>query len=122
MARSSTRRSTKPSREVPLRLSAPFAAAHETTGSARLVGSEVQLIDLDTDPGPDLRVYLTRKPYRGGDVGEHLDLGPLKGNKGTQRYLLEDGGGAYASVVIWCRAFSVAFGSPISSTGEFTDS
>lgn len=85
--------------------------AHETTGSARLVGSEVQLIELDTDPGPDLRVYLTRKPYRGGDVGEHLDLGPLKGNKGTQRYLLDDGGGAYASVVIWCRAFSVAFGS-----------
>lgn len=85
--------------------------AHETTGSARLVGSEVQLIDLDTDPGPDLRVYLTRERYAGGAVGEHLDLGPLKGNKGTQRYALTGVTGTYASVVIWCRAFSVAFGS-----------
>ena len=85
--------------------------AHETTGTARVVGNEVQLIDLDTDPGPDLRVYLTRERYAGGDVGEHFDLGPLKGNKGTQRYLLEDGSGRYASIVIWCRAFSVAFGS-----------
>jgi hypothetical protein len=59
--------------------------AHETTGSVRLVGTEVQLIDLDTDSGPDLRVYITRERYAGGDVGDHLDLGPLKGNKGTQR-------------------------------------
>jgi len=85
--------------------------AHETTGTARVVGGEVQLIDLDTDPGPDLRVYLTRERYAGGGVGEHLDLGPLKGNKGTQRYALTGGIGTYASVVIWCRAFSVAFGS-----------
>ena len=96
----------------PAAAAGPFRShAHETIGTARVVGNEVQLINLDTDPGPDLRVYLTRKRYGGGDVGEHLDLGPLKGNKGTQRYLLTDGFGAYASVVIWCRAFSVAFGS-----------
>jgi len=85
--------------------------AHETTGTVRVVGGEVQLIDLDTDAGPDLRVYLTRERYAGSGVGEHLDLGPLKGNKGTQRYVLTGGIGTYASVVIWCRAFSVAFGS-----------
>lgn len=85
--------------------------AHETTGTVRVVGGEVQLIDLDTDAGPDLRVYLTRQRYAGSGVGEHLDLGPLKGNKGTQRYAFTGRSGTYASVVIWCRAFSVAFGS-----------
>jgi hypothetical protein len=84
--------------------------AHDTTGSARIVGRELQLVDLDTDPGPDLRVYLTRERYDGGDVGGHIDLGGLKGNKGTQRYDLPAAGQRYASVVIWCRAFSVAFG------------
>jgi hypothetical protein len=92
------------------RASASFESfAHETTGAVRVVGRELQLVDLDTDPGPDLRVYVTQERYDGGDVGVHVDLGPLKGNKGTQRYDLRDAplGG---SVVIWCRAFSVAFG------------
>jgi hypothetical protein len=84
--------------------------AHETSGTARIVGDELQLIDLATDPGPDLRVYLTRERYRGGEVGAHLDAGPLKGNRGTQRYAVGAEAEAYASVVIWCRAFSVAFG------------
>lgn len=85
--------------------------AHTTTGTARIVGRELQLVDLDTDPGPDLRVYVTATPYGGGDVGEHVDLGPLKGNKGTQRYDLPAAAPLRGSVVIWCRAFSVAFGS-----------
>jgi hypothetical protein len=84
--------------------------AHETSGKARIVGDELQLIDLATDPGPDLRVYLTRERYEGGEVGAHLDVGPLKGNRGTQRYAVGADAGGYASVVIWCRAFSVAFG------------
>lgn len=84
--------------------------AHDTAGTVRVVGRELQLVDLDTDPGPDLRLYLTRERYDGGGAGEYLDLGPLKGNKGTQRYDLPAGVEGYASVVIWCRAFSVAFG------------
>ncbi len=61
--------------------------AHHTAGTAAIVrlpagGRKLTLIDLDTSPGPDLRVYLTRP----GDVGDHVDLGGLKGNKGTQQY------------------------------------
>jgi Electron transfer DM13 len=82
--------------------------AHETTGTVRVVGGELQLVGLATDPGPDLRVYLTRERYDGGGVGAHVDLGALKGNRGTQRYDLPQG--TFASVVIWCRAFSVALG------------
>jgi electron transfer DM13 len=90
--------------------------AHETTGTARLVrteaGLKLQLIDLATDPGPDLKVYLVAGGYRGGDVGDHVDLGGLKGNKGTQEYDVPAGTAVerYSTVVIWCRAFSVAFG------------
>jgi hypothetical protein len=54
---------------------------------------------------------VTAAPYDGGDVGAHVDLGPLKGNKGTQRYDLPAAAPLGGSVVIWCRAFSVAFGS-----------
>lgn len=95
----------------PATATGPFRSlAHNTTGTARVVGRELQLIDLDTDPGPDLRLYVTRRGYDGGDVGPHVDLGPLKGNKGTQRYDLPEDLPLEGSVVIWCRAFSVAFG------------
>jgi hypothetical protein len=90
--------------------------AHETTGTAQVVrageSAKLQLIDLETDPGPDLKVYLVPGGYEGGDVGDYVDLGGLKGNKGTQQYDVPRGvdTGRYSTVVIWCRAFSVAFG------------
>jgi hypothetical protein len=59
--------------------------------------------------GPDLRVYLV--PGDGKDTGKHIDLGGLKGNKGNQKYDVAAGADTarYRTVVIWCRAFSVAF-------------
>jgi hypothetical protein len=59
--------------------------------------------------GPDLRVYLV--PGDGKDTGTHVDLGGLKGNKGNQQYGVPGSAdlGKYKTVVIWCRAFSVAF-------------
>jgi len=86
--------------------------AHETTGRATVLeqadGSWVlTLTDFVTDPGPDLRVYLV--PRRSPDVTGAVDLGRLKGNRGNQQYALPEGARAGA-VVIWCRAFSVAFG------------
>jgi len=51
----------------------------------------------------------------GTDVEAGEDLGALKGNKGDQQYevpgSLSTGDLERGSVVIWCRAFSVAFGS-----------
>ena len=59
--------------------------------------------------GPDLRVYLV--PGDGKDTGKHIDLGGLKGNKGNQKYDVPGSADVakYKTVVIWCRAFSVAF-------------
>lgn len=90
--------------------------AHETVGTAAVVKLEsgerkLTLTGFETDAGPDLFVYLVA----GGnpdDTGTHTNLGSLKGNKGNQQYTVPRGVDIqkYDTVVIWCRAFSVAFG------------
>jgi hypothetical protein len=89
------------------------SGAHHTSGRARVVrlrggARQLQLLEFETSPGPDVRVYLARPD----DVGDHADLGGLKGNKGTQQYGIPGHVdlGRYSAVVIWCRAFSVEFG------------
>ena len=86
-------------------------AAHETVGRAELIetakGRVLTLTGFETDPGPDLRVYLVRGD--GSDVRGAVDLGALKGNRGNQQYDVP-ADSPRGSVVIWCRAFSVAFG------------
>ena len=91
--------------------------AHRGTGTASVIKLTdarrvLTLTDLDTDNGPDLRVYLsTGDPARGGELGDFEDLGALKGNKGSQQYALPAKADLerFSTVVIWCRAFSVAF-------------
>ncbi|MDG9717859.1 DM13 domain-containing protein [Streptomyces sp. DH24] len=97
---------------------------HATSGTVRLVrlpdGSHVvRLEKLDTSNGPDLHVWLTDAPVKEGragwhvfDDGEYVSLGRLKGNKGSQNYVLPadvDPAG-FTSVSIWCDRFDVSFG------------
>ncbi len=92
--------------------------AHPTEGVASVVelpeGSRtLTLTRFEVDNGPDLRVYLTtRPPGNGSDLGDFEDLGALKGNKGDQQYSIPEGVDvtSYSTAVVWCRAFSVAFG------------
>ena len=93
---------------------------HATTGTAIVVrqpgGSLILRLErLSTSNGPDLRVYLSRVPasgelhaYRTG----FIDLGALKGNRGSQNYVIPAGTdlAAFKSAVIWCRRFVVGFG------------
>lgn len=89
---------------------------HPTSGVASVIetpnGVVVTFTKFETDPGPDLRVYFV-PPGTAVEAGE--DLGALKGNQGDQQYDIPDsvseGDLERGSVVIWCRAFSVAFGS-----------
>ena len=97
---------------------------HPTAGRARIItledGSRVlRLTDLDTDNGPDLKVWLAAAPVIEGrdgwfvfDDDEYLDLGALKGNKGNQNYPIpaEADISDLTSVTIWCDRFSVSFG------------
>jgi hypothetical protein len=93
---------------------------HGTTGKALLIrladGSRyLRFESLDTSNGPDLHVYLSEVPA-GPDwhaYGERfVDLGKLKGNLGSQNYLIPGGVDLdkYRSAVIWCKRFAVGFG------------
>jgi hypothetical protein len=91
--------------------------AHTTTGTARVIeradGSRVlALVDFRTDPGPDVFVYVVPRATGGDDVDGATRLGKLKGNVGNQQYALpaELELREEATVVVWCRAFSVSFG------------
>ncbi len=95
--------------------------AHETTGEAgvyqlsdgRLV---LRLKDFATSNGPDVQVYLVAAD----DVNDNetvsragfINLGALKGNIGDQNYDIPAGTDLtrYRAVTIWCRRFSVNFG------------
>jgi hypothetical protein len=89
---------------------------HTTGGKATLIrlsngGTVLTLTEFATSPGPDLRVYLVTGTT--DDLGDVADLGGLKGNKGNQQYDVpaKTDVGTHRTVVIWCRAFSVPFGS-----------
>jgi len=92
------------------------SGAHETSGNASVIGlaggERVLTLDLRTSPGPDLRVYLAAGE---SGVADRVDLGGLKGNRGTQQYAIPASvdSGRYRRVVIWCRAFSVDFGEAV---------
>jgi len=101
----------------PALLEGTFAGlAHPTGGVARVVetstGRVLTLTDFETDPGPDLYVYVTSGQTSGEDVDGATQLARLKGNVGSQQYEipaeLDTSNGS--TVVIWCRAFSVSFG------------
>ena len=79
----------------------------------------LRLVGLDTDNGPDLKVWLASAPVIEGRDGwfvfddeEYLSLGALKGNKGNQNYPIPDDADIsdLTSVTIWCERFSVSFG------------
>jgi hypothetical protein len=100
--------------------------AHHASGTVRVLrvadGARVlRLEGLDVENGPDLHVSLAAAgpdaPNDAYDSG-YVSLGRLKGNKGDQTYAVPDAVdlSRFASVVIWCKRFSVAFGTaPISA-------
>lgn len=96
--------------------------AHETRGTATVLdlgdGRRVlRLTDFATSNGPDVRVYLVAA----ADVQDNetvtsagfVELGPMKGNIGDQHYEIPATVdlASYRTVTIWCRRFSVNFGS-----------
>jgi hypothetical protein len=87
---------------------------HEAQGIAKVIpvesgGSILRLEDLVVTNGPDLYVYLSTDK----SASDFVNLGRLKANIGNQNYPIPDGTDMtkYDTVLIWCRAFSVLFGS-----------
>ena len=98
------------------------SAAHETEGVATvrdLGGGRrvLRLTSFRTSNGPDVHVYLVAAPVVTNDETvkrvEIEDLGALKGNIGDQNYEVPERVdlSKYRSVSIWCKRFSVNFGS-----------
>lgn len=96
--------------------------AHETTGSATVLslgdGRRIlRLTSFSTSNGPDVRVYLVAAPDVMDDEtvkrAGFVELGPMKGNKGDQNYEIPATVdlAQYRTVTIWCKRFSVNFGS-----------
>src|SRR5262245_13462081 len=95
--------------------------AHKTAGTATIHqlsdGKRVlRLTNFETSNGPDVHVYLVAaQDATDNDTVKRagfVELGSLKGNVGNQNYALPADTylGKYKSVTIWCRRFSVNFG------------
>ena len=97
------------------------SGAHETKGMAavfQLAGGKktLRLTNFETSNGPDVHVYLVAatdaKDNDSVTKAEFVDLGSLKGNIGDQNYELPANAdlAKYRAVTIWCKRFSVNFG------------
>ena len=87
---------------------------HDAQGIAKVIpieggGNVLRLEDLIVTNGPDLYVYLSTDK----NASDFVNLGRLKANIGNQNYQIPEGTdiAKYDTVLVWCRAFSVLFGS-----------
>ena len=87
---------------------------HDAQGIVKVIpiedgGNVLRLENLVVTNGPDLYVYLSTDK----SASDFVNLGKLKANIGNQNYLIPAGTdlSKYDTVLIWCRAFSVLFGS-----------
>jgi Electron transfer DM13 len=96
----------------------PFAGVgdgiHNAEGMAKVIPLQdesniLRLEDLRVTNGPDLYVYLATDK----SASDFVSLGKLKANNGNQNYNIpsEIDLTKYDTVIIWCRPFSVLFGS-----------
>ena len=97
------------------------SGAHETKGTATVFQladgkKTLRLTDFATSNGPDVHVYLVAaddaKDNDAVSKAGFIDVGSLKGNIGDQNYDLPANADLtkYRAVTIWCKRFSVNFG------------
>jgi hypothetical protein len=87
---------------------------HNAEGIAKVIQLDdasmiLRLENFKATNGPDLYVYLSTD----NSASDIVNLGRLKGNIGNQNYDIPEGTdfSRYDTVLIWCQAFSVLFGS-----------
>ena len=88
-------------------------ASHKVSGSAQVIkttqGQILRFENLEATNGPDLRIYLATDTQ----ATEFIDIGKNKATIGNVNYELPQDVDLekYDTVLIWCRAFGVLFGS-----------
>ena len=87
---------------------------HNAEGTAKIIPLQdntnvLRLENLKVTNGPDLYVYLSTDK----SAVDFVNLGRLKANNGNQNYDIPPGTdlSKYDTALIWCKAFSVLFGS-----------
>jgi Electron transfer DM13 len=87
---------------------------HNAEGMAKVIQLDdasmiLRLENFKATNGPDLYVYLATD----NSASDFVNLGRLKGNIGNQNYDIPEGTdfSKYLTILIWCQAFSVLFGS-----------
>jgi hypothetical protein len=105
------------------------SVAHDTEGTAsiyRLADGKriLRLTNFKTSNGPDVHVYFVAANDASNsetvEKAGFLELGALKGNIGDQNYDIPADAdlAKYRAVTIWCKRFSVNFGTaPLNSSG-----
>lgn len=109
------------------------SVAHDSKGTASVYqladGKRIlRFTNFQTSNGPDVHVYLVAA----NDASDSetvkkagfLELGPLKGNIGDQNYDVPADAdlAKYRAVTIWCKRFSVNFGTAPLNSGAATPS
>jgi len=87
---------------------------HDAVGEVFVIEAEdgskfLRFENFKASNGPDLYVYLATDET----ASDYVSLGKLKGNIGNQNYLIPPGSDLsnQDTVLIWCKQFSVLFGS-----------
>ena len=104
-------------KEQMMSLSASFVGVddgiHDAAGHAMILSADgkryLRFEDFSATNGPDLYVYLSTDEK----ATEFVNLGRLKANNGNQNYEVPSDVdiSKYSKVLIWCKSFSVLFGS-----------
>lgn len=86
-------------------------AGHAADGDAKILDVSgtrfLRFENFEVTNGPDLRVYLAPD----GSVSQGIELGKLKGSRGSQNYNIDGiDTDVYNTVVIYCQPFRVYFG------------
>ena len=87
---------------------------HDAAGDAMVLSTDdgtryLRFENFKATNGPDLYVYLSTDE----GASDYVSLGTLKANMGNQNYEIPSDVNVakYSKVLIWCKAFSVLFGS-----------
>ena len=105
------------------------SVAHTTAGTAtiyRLADGRrlLRFTNFRTSNGPDVHVYLVAADDASDSAGVEragfIDLGTIKGNIGDQNYTLspEVDLRKYRAVSVWCKRFSINFGTAPLAPGQ----
>ena len=97
----------------PMTLGTFVNGVHDVSGTVRVIDTGTEKVlrfeNFKTLNGPDLYIYLATE----NSAKDIINLGAIKGTEGNINYSIPQGTdlNKYSHVLIWCKTFSVLFGS-----------